>query len=51
MIIPKLVFAESALWMWLWQLNSRKILEEKDRIFQCWKDEYFAADPATDFNN
>lgn len=51
MNIPKLVFADSALWMWLPQLKWRGYMDEKQAAFQCWKDEYFATDPATDFNN
>lgn len=51
MFVPKLVFADSALWMWIPQLKMRRIQEVKDEVFQCWKDEYFATNPAIDYNN
>ena len=51
MNIPKLVFADSALWMWIPYLKLQRIGEVKDEVFQCWKDEYFVTDPTTDYNN
>ena len=51
MIIPKLVFADSALWMWIPMLNMQRIQRVKDQVFQNLKDEYFSGNPATDFNN
>lgn len=51
MTIPKLVFAESALWLFLPHLKARQILKAKYSFHLAWKDEYFVTDPATDYNN
>ena len=46
--IPELKLAESALWMWIPQLNIKKSIQENNRV---WKDEFFRTDPSTDYNN
>lgn len=48
MIVPKLIFADSALWMWIPQLNLRHSLWNNNHV---WKDEFFRTDPAIDYNN
>jgi hypothetical protein len=46
--IPELKLADSALWMWIPQLNIKKSIQENNRV---WKDEFFRTDPAIDYNN
>lgn len=51
MTIPKLVFADSALWMWLDKNRLFEVWAKKDGAICSWRDEYFTTDPTTDYNN